>query len=389
MTTILLGLTWLLISGLGLASLADFERRSRVRARPDRPELAPPRAIWGGGAIHPPARAAVARALAGFARLVRRRAPVVEHRRGLRRLSRGLACGSIAIGLALVPVAGTWGGGEGPPLVLLDQDVGLVLVVLISLALSFARIAIGVAERSTWSRLGAARQASRSLAGTALLVLAMLPLAVDAGSLRLHDLVVAQQRVLWPFEALVRLWGEPQMAWLEAWPLPAWNLFTQPLTALLFASAIALHVGSPRADAPGAGSISVAGLGLDADPTELYWIRVEARFATLFGGALFVALFLGGGGLPLVDPALGVERLTPFVGRAVSQAAFTLLYVGAFGAKLVLILYLASRAARLTAPSRDDRSLRLALRRLLPIAWANLLLVVGVTLWLDGAGVGA
>ena len=85
------------VTGLGLASLAALERRSRSRARLDRPELAPPRALWGGGPEHPPSRAATARALAGFARLVRRRTTVQDHRRGLGRLSRALGCGAWAV----------------------------------------------------------------------------------------------------------------------------------------------------------------------------------------------------------------------------------------------------------------------------------------------------
>ena len=384
MTTVFLVLVWLAVGGIGLVCVARFERDSRLRARPDRRELAPPRAVWGGGPLHPPSRAATARALAGFARLVRRRTRVVDHRRGLRRLSRGLACGALALGLALLPVAGTWGGQGGAPLVLLDLRQGLAFVMLVLFALAFARIAIGLSERSAWSRMGAARQASRAIAGAALFVLAIMPLVIDAASLHIHELVIDQQRVLWPLEALARVFGPEAAAGLEAWPLPAWNLFTQPLTALLFALAVALHVSSPRVDTPGSGAIGVAGLGLDGDTTDLYWIRAEARLATVFAGALFVTLFLGAGGLPFVELSRLVETALPYFGRGLPETVVTLLYIGVFATKLVFVLYLASRVSRLAASSRDDRSLRLTTRRLLPVAWANLLLVAGVTLWLAG-----
>jgi len=390
MTTAFLVGVWLVVAMVGLASVALFERSGRSRARTDRPELAPPRAVWGGGVLHPPSRAATARALAGFARLVRRRTRVVDHRRGLRRLSRGLGCGALLLGLGLLPIAGTWGGAAGPPLLLLDLEGGLIAILLVLLALAVARIAIGLSERSAWSRMGAARQASRAIAGTALLVLSSMPLAIDAASLRLHDLVLDQQRMLWPVAGLARLFGPDVVARLEAWPVPAWNLFTQPLTAVLFAAAISLWVASPRADVPGAGAVGVAGLGLDGDATELYWLRVEARLASVFAAGLFVTLFLGAGGLPLVDPVTLVERAEPFLGRGLPEALVTLLHVGVFAGKLVAVLYLGARVGRMTATSRDDRSLRLATRRLLPVAWANLLLVAAIALWLEGLpGVGA
>ncbi|MEM9175717.1 MAG: NADH-quinone oxidoreductase subunit H [Myxococcota bacterium] len=390
MTTALLILVGSIVSGVGLASVAAFERSSRMRLRPDRPELAPPRAPWGGGPLHPPSRAATARALAGFARLVRRRTRVVDHRRGLRRLSRLLGCGALLLGLAMLPIAGTWGGAGGPPLLLLDLEGGLIAILLVLLAMAFARIATGLSERSAWSRMGSARQASRAIAGTALLVLASMPLAIDAASLRLHDLVLDQQQMLWPVAGAARLFGPEVVARLEAWPIPAWNLFTQPLTALLFAAAISLWVSSPRADVPAAGLVGVAGLGLDGDATELYWIRAESRLAVVFAGGLFVTLFLGAGGLPLLDPVALVELAAPFFGRGLPEAVLTGLHVGVFVGKLVVVLFLASRVARMTAASRDDRSLRLATRRLLPVAWANLLLVTAIALWLDGlGGVGA
>ena len=390
MTIAFLVVAWMTVAIIGLVSLSAFERSGRSRPRLDRPELAPPRAVWGGGPLHPPSRAATARALAGFARLVRRRTRVVDHRRGLRRLSRLLGCGSLVLGLALLPIAGTWGGADGPPLLLLDLDGGLIALLLVLLAMAFARIAIGLSERSAWSRMGAARQASRAIAGTALLVLASMPLAIDAGSLRLHDLVVDQQRTLWPVAGMAKLFGPDVVATLEAWPVPAWHLFTQPLTAVLFAAAITLWISSPRVDVPGAGLVGVAGYGLDGDATEHYWIRVESRLAAVFAAGLFVSLFLGAGSLPLFDPALLVDQAEPFLGRGVPEAMVTLVHVGVFAGKLVFVLFLGTRVARLSAASRDDRSLRLATRRLLPVAWANLLLVAAIALWLEGLpGVGA
>lgn len=383
MSSFLLALVCGLVASIGLVSLATFERRGRVRVREDRPELAPPRSAWGGGLEYPPARARSARALAGFARLVRSRTGIADHQVLLRAAARVVGSTSLALGLALLPVAGSWGGQSGPPLVVVDLDQGLLALGFVLLMVAFARVAVGLSERSPWSRIGSAQQASRSIAGVALLAIVLAPLAIDSQSLRLHDIVLDQQRALEPFgwitTRIAADWAIP----LSRFTLPAWNVFAQPLTALLFLPAIALWTTSPRVDDPTTGAIDVAGLGLDADPSDLYWTRVDARLSNVLAGGLFVTLFLGAGGLPFFDVDRFLGALAPFVGQGLPELLVTAIYVGSFAIKLVLVLAISQRLGRAAAGARDDRALRLATRRLMPVAWANLLLIAGLALFFD------
>ena len=388
MNALLLAMVWGVVAAIGFAALSKFERSSRLVIRAERPSLAPSRALWGGDPVHPPSRALTARMLAGFARLARPRSVVVDHQQVLRAVARGLGATALFIGLAMLPFVGTWGGGEGPPFVLFDANQGLALIALILLFIAFARISVGLAERSPWSRMGSARQSSRAIASMALLTIVLAPLAIDAGSLRLHDIVSSQQL---PIEALIGLLVTLAPGWedtLRAWPLPSWNLFVQPLTALLFAPAIALWVTSPRVDDPATGSLDLAGAGLDADPSDLYWSRFDARLARVFAAGLFVTLFLGAGSIPFLDPGVVLTRLAPYYGEAVPSLIVTTMFLGSFVMKMLLVLAFSTRLARIMASARDDRALRLATRRLIPLAWANLLLVAALSLWFERLAAG-
>jgi NADH:ubiquinone oxidoreductase subunit H len=112
-------------------------------------------------------------------------------------------------------------------------------------------------------------------------------------------------------------------------------------------------------------------------------MKLETRLATVLGAALFVTLFLGAGSIPFVDSSALVPLLSPFVGEGLPTILLAAVHVGAFLMKWLLILGIAARMKRVAASARDDRALRLATRRLLPLAWANLLLVTAVALWFD------
>ena len=382
---LLLTIVWLGLVSAALIGCAVIERNSRLVARSDRPELAPPRAVWGNVEASPPSRALIARALAGFARLVRSQAQLVDQRPGLLLLGRLGVCLSLAIALAMVPFLGTWGGAaEDAPLVLLDLRSGLAAVGFVLLLTSFARVAIGSAERNAWSRIGSTRQVSRTIAALALLTLVFAPLAITAGSLRLHEIVLRQQLPIAPVVWLAASFDGRVADFFQAFPFPAWNVFTQPLTALLFIPAMTLLLGNPRVDDATTGATFVAGLGIDADPLDRYWSRLDGRLSLVLTAALFAALFLGAGSIPFFDPAALVVRLAPFAGETLPNLLVVGVFAVTFLVKTLLVIAVTTRLRRVIAVSRVDRALRIATRRLLPLAWANLLLVAASTLWLSG-----
>ena len=106
--------------------------------------------------------------------------------------------------------------------------------------------------------------------------------------------------------------------------------------------------------------------------------RLQARLAGVLGAALFVVFFLGAGSMPGLAPERVVTALEPFVGPVIPSLGMVLAESGVFFAKLVLVVTLAARIRAASAALRGDQWMQETLRRLLPLAWANLLLLAAL-----------
>ena len=388
-----LAFAWFAVISVALLASASIERRQRVPRHRDRPELAPTRALWGGGLEAPPAHHMLARALAGGARIVRARTLVAERGRGLRFAARAVGCVALASALALIPFAGDLGGA---PLVVVDLHHGLVALVLFILLAAMAQVAVGLTESGIFARLACVRLAGRVLALAGTLAIVLAPISLASHSLRLHEIVADQQGSFAPF-AMLTAWlaggtssseSGSAAARLARIHGPAWQLFRQPLTALLFVIVLGLLTRRPLAVDPIGGSVRLSAFGHDDDPGELYWARTEERLASVLFAALFVALFLGAGSIPFLPTASLVAPLVPFFGEGLPAILGSAAEIGVFVVKLTLALACVARASRRMASLRDDQWIRIVTRRILPLGWANLLLVAGVVLWLDATGTG-
>lgn len=394
MLGVFLAFAWFGVISAALLACASIERRQRVPVHRDRPELAPRPALWGGGLEAPPAHHMLARALAGAARIVRARTVVAERGRGLRFAARVVACVALASALALVPFAGSLGGAPGGvPLVVVDLHHGLVALVLFVVLAAMAQVAVGLSESSPFARLACVRLAGRVLALAGTLAIVLAPIALASGSLRLHAIVADQQGSFAPF-AMLAVWlasadsgsgSGSAVTLLQRMHGPAWHVFRQPLTALLFVLVLGLLTRRPLAVDPIGGSVRLSAFGHDDDPAELYWARSEERLAAVLCAALFVALFLGAGSIPYLPTARLVGPLVPFFGEGLPAILGGAVEIGIFFVKLTLTLAGMARVSRRMVSLRDDQWIRIVTRRILPLGWANLLLVAGSVLMLDAA----
>ena len=376
-----LAFVWFAVVSLALVGCAVIERRSRLAGLRNRPEWRPARAAWGFDLEPPPVTYLIARALAGGARLVRSRTLVADRSSSQRMLGRIVSCVALASALSLVPFAGTWGGTlDGAALVVVDLRHGLIALVFLVLLMAMGQVAIGLADHSVWSRLGSVRVASLSLGGLGLFVLVLAPLALETGSLRLHDIVFAQQQTFSPFSWLPSQIRGEVFKVVADWRWPDWNLFAQPLTAFLFVPALACLTRRPWVYNAGVGSMGASGFGLDSDPADLYWGRLEMRLSKVLAASLFVSLFLGAGAIPFVQASAIVDLLEPFVGHALPALLGVMIQIGVFVLKLMLVLVLTAGLRRATATLRDDQWIEIVTFRLFPLALANLLLVSAMSL---------
>jgi len=91
-----------------------------------------------------------------------------------------------------------------------------------------------------------------------------------------------------------------------------------------------------------------------------------------------VALSLGAGEIPYLDSQRIVASLEPFAGQRLPALAGVALGSAVFLLKTVLVLAVAARLRAATALPRDDQMLAMTMRRLVPLAWANLLLLAAL-----------
>jgi len=387
MIALVLAVAWFGVIAMALCSYAALERASRLVSVARRPDLELPRREWGGEPDRPPASYAALRALASAARLVRPRTRVAESSQRLRWVSRLVCLLATASALSLVPFASTWGSSaEGRRLVAVDLEYGLGLLVFLTLLSGLAQAASGLAERNVWAGLGVVRVEGHSLVGVALLLLVLAPLALETGSLRLHDMLLVQQESYSPLAFLVRLFAQLDLnlELMAAIRLPNWFAFSQPLTAILIVPTLALLFQRDLLGDAMAGTSGISGFGIDSDPSDLYWARLEARLSMVLAAALFVALFLGAGGLPFFDGPGIALRLVPLFGEFVPRLLLVGLEVAVFAGKLIGVLFLVTLLRRSTGSARADQSLRVMTRRLIPLASANLLLLSALSL-LEGS----
>lgn len=381
MTSIAMAFVWLSVVMLALVVCALVERRVRLADLRGSKRWAPPRADWGFDADRPPVVSLVARGLAGTARLVRCRTSLHNQSPKLRSVGLVVSCLALSSGLALVPFAGTWGGGvQDRPLLAVDLEHGLFALVFLVFLMGIAQVGVGLAERSPWSRIGSVRLATQMLAGLGLFLLVLAPLVLGPASFRLQDIASFQQATFSPLFWLPESFHGEIFDFARSAQWPRWNLFVQPLTAMLFLPALHSLTRRPWAGDAMTGSVGTAGFGLDSDPSELYWGRLEARLSEVFAAALFVSLFLGAGAIPFLPSPEIVESIRPFVGFALPALGAVVLGISVFFAKLVIILVISGAIRRSTATLRRDQRTRLVALRLLPLAWANLLLVSAMTL---------
>ncbi len=223
-----------------------------------------------------------------------------------------------------------------------NLNVGLIYIVAIT---SFTVLAIllgGWASHNKYSLVGALRSGAQMISYEVPMILALLVVAMGAGSLSLNSVVAAQRHY-------------------------EWFAFTMPFTFLLFFIASIAELNRGPFDLPESESELVAGYG-----TEYSGMRFGMFFLNEYAGMtimsmITVTLFFGGWQGPLAG-ALVVRgvALVPIVWFVVKVYAlvFTLVWI------------------RLTVPRLQvDQLMDFAWKALIPLGLVNVLATAAVVLW--------
>jgi NADH-quinone oxidoreductase subunit H len=232
----------------------------------------------------------------------------------------------------------------GPRMVVADLDVGIFYALAVSSLSVVGVLMAGWASANKYALLGSLRAAAQLIAYELPLVLAVVGVVVQAGTMNLQVIVAAQR------DGEIFGWGGIGMPFI----------LTQFVGFALFMIASQAELTQPPFDMPVAESELVAGYMVEYTGFRFLFFFI-GEFGTAFAfAALASTLFLGGWALPWGDPVanpLAFDVIGPLV---------------LFG-KVMFVAFLMFWA-RFTYPRfREDQLQALAWKWLIPIALINIL----------------
>ncbi|GIW73050.1 MAG: NADH-quinone oxidoreductase subunit H 2 [Planctomycetota bacterium] len=246
-----------------------------------------------------------------------------------------------ALALAVVPFGHDMRVGDTViQLQIADLHVGVLFVLALTSLAVYGLAFGGWSSDSKYPLLGGLRSSAQMVSYEVALGLAVVAVIMSAGTVSIREMVLAQQELLFGF-------------------LPAWNVFFQPVAALIFLVAAFAENNRLPFDMPEAEAELVGGYHTEYSGMKFGMFFLGEYVAMTVMSAVMVSLFFGGWGLPgLTDPH------DTSVGNALVSAAVFLVKVAA-----LLFFYI---WVRWTLPRfRYDQLMRLGWKVLIPLALAN------------------
>lgn len=239
-------------------------------------------------------------------------------------------------------------GGALVPLQAADLHVGVIFLLAISSVGVYAMAFGGWAANSKYPHLASLRASAQTISYEIAMGLAVVAVVMSAGSVRMGDIVLAQGGTVLGL-------------------LPAWNIFQQPVAAVIFLVAMFAENNRLPFDLPECEPELVGGFHTEYSGMKFALFFLGEYVAMIVMGGAFVTLFLGGWQLPgIVDPASTALA---------SGVLSVLVFLTKLG--LVLFLYL---WVRWTLPRfRYDQLMGIGWKKLIPLGLANVM-VMGVLL---------
>jgi NADH-quinone oxidoreductase subunit H len=366
----------LFVVGVPLVAWAERKQAARIENR---------RGI-GGTAIAEISLVGLLQPLADALKLLSKRGPSPTHSgQGVQVLFSALVLSVTVVAFAAIPWSGRYVFGDGSfSLILADVEMG-VLFIFALLALSALVTVWAGMKGGIRSRVGTFRLAARSLSGELALLLALLPMLMIYGSLRLGDMVAWQDTSFSPLGAWNLLaQGSGSLSGLNL-GLPAWGVLLNPLAFILVLTAASLRLGLAPFDAErGEAELEAGPRGAFSGPG-LGFLALAARLELLLVAALVTLIFFGGWAIPWLPQATLVAVLAEFIGAWLANAICLGLHLAVFLLKLSGVVFL-ELLIRSALPRFDHaRTMDLCWKILMPAAVVDIVFTAAVLFQLGGA----
>ena len=262
------------------------------------------------------------------------------------------------ITIAVVPFGSTL---FGVPMVIADVNVGILFVFAIASLGVYGIVLAGWASNSKYPFLGGIRSSSQMISYELSLGLAVIPIFLLVGNLRLTSVVRYQIEHGWFIAPFIGDWTNP-WKWLLTIPMI--------ISFIVFAIAIFAETNRLPFDLPEAEQELAGGYNTEYSSMKFALFFIGEYANMIAASAMMVTLFLGGWTLPLFG--LNQPAATILKGLA---------HIGIFLGKLALLLLLLIWVRWMWPRFRYDQLMDLGWRRFVPLALANIF-VTAVILWM-------
>lgn len=256
----------------------------------------------------------------------------------------------IALAFAVIPFGwGAWfGEGDSRFFVkyqIADIGAGVLFAFAVSSVAVHGLTLAGWSSYNKYSQMGAVRASAQLISYEAAMFMAVLAVVMQAGSLKLDEIVLSQTT------------SRPEL--MNLWGLLNWNIFHQPFAFVIFLICAFAETNRLPFDFPEAEPELIAGYHIEYGSMKFGLFFLGEYFGMVVQSALIVSLFLGGWTFPGI-PAQPDTFLASLTGPIV------------FSVKVFLVLMLYIHV-RWTLPRfRFDQLMSLGWKRLIPFSLLNL-----------------
>lgn len=293
----------------------------------------------------------------------------------------------IAPWLALFPafaIGGTlpWGpntGFYGYLTPVADVEIGILYVLAISSLGAYGVVLAGYASNNKYSLMGGLRASAQLISYELAMGVSLASVVMATGSLKMTELVKAQE---------APLWGVPALAGVQNWfILTPFGL----LSAIIFLIAVVAETNRAPFDLPEAENELIAGYHTEYSSMKFAVFFMGEYAAMFLLSGVFAAVFLGGYNVLPVNWEVAAQSMPGaagffnFMGQ-INYWLAPLFFLGKCTGGLTFFIWLRATLPRL----RYDQLMNVGWKSLLPAAVANFIVVgiwiIGTQLWGVGGG---
>ena len=288
------------------------------------------------------------------------------------------------IAFGVIPWGGIYSFGDTTiKMVAADPDWGLLYIFAIGSIATYGAIMAGWASNNNWSLLGGLRASAQMISYEVTLGLSVVGIFMVFETLKLPDMVMAQDTTLRVF-GFIELFGGTVPAFLDWVRLPAWGIFYQPLGFVMFLTAMMAENKRPPFDAPEGESELIAGYFLEYSGMRFGLFYMSEFIEVIVIAGVVSTIFLGGWAIPFLDQATIIGGIGSFMGEGFATGLCVILHFMTFMLKLIVMIWL-QMLLRWTLPRfRYDQVMNLCWKGLLPLSIANILITGAVMLLVRG-----